>query len=256
MTCAFADILKDAGRLMLSYQDPKVEDKGGHANFVTEADVAVQACLKEALEKRFPGTLFLAEEQENQALTDQATFIIDPIDGTTNYFRRRRASVISVGMVEGKTPVMGAIYDPYHDELCYAEKGCGAWLGNTQLHVSDVPLERALIELGTGPYYEELMQLTGRTVAELLPKIADFRRSGSAALDLIRVARGESDGMFEWMLQPWDYCAASLLVEEAGGRYGAILGGAPSFDHGTPFVAANARCFDALRAELQRIRAM
>lgn len=254
MNSALREILTRAGQLMLSFEHPRVEDKGGHANYVTEADVAVQTFLEEELGRAFPGVGFLAEEQENGALTDAPTFIIDPIDGTTNYFRRRKASVISVGMVSGKRPVLGAIYDPYRDELFHAEQGKGAYMNDDRLHVSDVPFERALVELGTGPYYEDLMALTGRTVAELLPKIADFRRSGSAATDLTKVAAGLSDGMFEWMLQPWDYCAGSLLVEEAGDRYGAITGGAPSFEQGTPYMAANARCFDRLQEELMRIR--
>lgn len=253
MNCPFQEILVRAGELMLSYQHPRVEDKDGHANFVTEADVAVQTLLTEELHRAFPDACFLAEEQENAALTDAPTFIIDPIDGTTNYFRRRSASVISVGLVADKRPVLGAIYDPYRRRLFYAEQGRGAWCGEERLHVSDVPFERALIELGTGPYYEHLMPLTARTVGELLPKVADFRRSGAAALDLTNVAQGLSEGMFEWMLQPWDYCAGSLLIEEAGGRYGAIGGGMPSFEHGTPYMAANARIFDRLQEELQRL---
>lgn len=254
MTCEIRDILEKAGALMLSFQDPKVSSKGEHASYVTDADVAVQAFLEEELTKRFPGVLFLAEEQENTTLTDAPTFIIDPIDGTTNYFRRRSASVISVGLVENQVPAFGAIYDPYRNDLYHARRGHGAWLDDERVHVSDVPFDRALIELGSGPYYEDLMALTGRTVGELLPIVADIRRSGSAALDLTNVALGKSEGLFEWMLQPWDYCAGALLVEEAGGRYGAIMGGAPSFDHGTPFMAANARIFDRLQAELQRIR--
>ena len=108
-------ILRRAARLMLDFENPQVFAKGGHADFVTEADVAVQTFLLEELAKAYPGAAFFAEEAEGNTLGDGLTFIIDPIDGTTNYFRRRRCSAISIGAVEGKRPVFGAIYDPYRE---------------------------------------------------------------------------------------------------------------------------------------------
>lgn len=248
---ALDPILRAAGRIMLDYQAPKVFDKGHHADFVTEADIAVQSYLMDALQKAYPTAKFLAEEEETHVLTDALTFIIDPIDGTTNYFRRRRCSMISIGAVENKIPVFGALYDPYADEMYTAERGKGAYVGGTRLRVSDTPLDKALIGFGSAPYYEELFALTGRTVATLLPKIADLRRTGSACRELCDVARSVSDGHFEWRLQPWDYCAGTLLVEEAGGRCGDIRGGSVVYDRPMAHMAANARIFDALQAALQ-----
>ena len=253
MRNAIEPILRRAAELMLNFADPAVYSKGRHADFVTEADVAVQSCLIEALQKAFPEARFLAEEGEGQALTDKFTFIIDPIDGTTNYFRRRRCSMISIGAVEGREPVFGMIYDPYRDEMYHAEPGKGAWCNGERLHVADMPFEKALIGFGTGPYYEELFDLTGRSFAALLPRVADIRRTGSACMDLCDVASGHSDGHFEWRLQPWDYCAATLLVEEAGGKCGNILGGPVTYDRGIPHLAASARIFDELQAFLQAI---
>jgi len=255
MDKALDSILRRAARLMLDYENPQVYEKGGHADFVTEADVAVQSFLLEELAKAYPGAAFFAEEAEGNTLGNGLTFIIDPIDGTTNYFRRRRCSAISIGAVEGKRPVFGAIYDPYRDEMYHAEKGRGAWCGDMRLHVSDTPFERAVIGLGSAPYYSELFELTGLTVARLLPQIADFRRTGSACIDLCDVAAGRSDGHFEWRLQPWDYCAATLIVEEAGGKCGSILGGEVVYDRAMPHLAANARIFDQLQNALQRIGA-
>ena len=254
MDKALEGILRGAARLMLDFDDPKVYEKGGHADFVTEADVAVQSYLLEALAKAYPGAAFFAEEAEGNTLGDGLTFIIDPIDGTTNYFRRRRCSAISIGAVEGKRPVFGAIYDPYRDEMYHAERGKGAYCGEMRLQVSDTPFERSVIGLGSAPYYSELFELTGRTVGQLLPQIADFRRTGSACIDLCDVAAGRSDGHFEWRLQPWDYCAATLLVEEAGGRCGSILGGEVVYDRAMPHLAANARIFEQLQRALQRVR--
>ncbi|MBQ3157079.1 MAG: inositol monophosphatase [Clostridia bacterium] len=246
-------MIRRAARLMLEFADPAVYSKGRHADFVTEADVAVQDYLIGELSRAFPQARFLAEEGEGQQLTDTFTFIIDPIDGTTNYFRRRRCSMISIGAVEGKEPVFGMIYDPYRDELYHAERGKGAWCNAERLHVADMPLEKALIGLGSGPYYEDLFDLTSRSFAALLPKAADIRRTGSACMDLCDVAAGRSDGHFEWQLQPWDYCAATLLVEEAGGRCGNILGGLVTYDRGIPHLAASARIYDELQAILQQV---
>ena len=251
----FARILREAGEKMLSYQHPQVFSKGHHADFVTEADQEVQRFLIDALHRAYPEALFFAEEKKDNQLTDALTFIIDPIDGTTNFFRHRRASCISVGAVEGGVPVFGGILQPY-EGLCYlAEKGQGAACNGEALHVSEEPMERALIGFGTSPYYEELWTLTGDSVSALLPLIADFRRSGSAALDLCDVAAGRSEGHFEWLLQPWDYCAATLLVEEAGGRCGNILGGEVTYDGPIPHLAGNARCFAPLQQALQAVRA-
>jgi len=253
MRNAIEPIIRRAARLMLDFADPAVYSKGHHGDFVTEADVAVQAFLIEELSRTFPSASFLAEEGEGQRLTDKFTFIIDPIDGTTNYFRRRQCSMISIGAVADKQPVFGMIYNPYRDELYQAEAGKGAWCGSERLHVADLPLNKALIGFGSGPYYEDLFELTGRTFSMLMPQIADIRRTGSACVDLCDVASGRSDGHFEWQLQPWDYCAATLLVEEAGGKCGNILGGPVTYDRGIPHLAASARIFDALQEALQQI---
>ncbi|MBQ7306304.1 MAG: inositol monophosphatase [Clostridia bacterium] len=247
-------VLKKAGDMMLQYQQPRVYAKGKHADFVTEADLAVQEFLLEELAKLFPTAKFFAEEKKDNVLTDALTFIIDPIDGTTNYFRKRECSVISVGAVENKRPVLGAIFDPYQNRLYHAQLGRGAWCGETRLRVSEEPIERALIGLGTSPYYDELMELTGRTVGALMPWVADLRRTGSAAMELCDIASGRSDGCFEWLLQPWDYCAGVLLVEEAGGRCGNIMGGEVTYEKGIPFMAANAVCFEQLQKILQDVK--
>ena len=129
-------LLRAAGHMMLDYQSPKVFSKGHHADFVTEADIAVQSYLVDALQKAYPRAKFFAEEEERHVLTDALTFIIDPIDGTTNYFRRRRCSMISIGAVENKLPVFGGLYDPYTDEMYLAERGKGATCNGERIRVS------------------------------------------------------------------------------------------------------------------------
>lgn len=247
------NILLQAGRMMLDFQNPQVFAKGGHADFVTEADIAVQNFLVESLAKAFPDAEFFAEEKKDNVLSDGFTFIIDPIDGTTNYFRRRRCSSISIGAVEGKQPVYGAIYDPYRGEIYHAQKGQGALCNEEEIHVSDLPLDRAIVGMGTSPYYEELFELTGKTLSALLPRTADVRRTGSACIDLCDVAAGRSDAHFEWKLQPWDYCAGTLIVREAGGECGSILGGDVTYDRPCPHLAASKRVFEDVQKILQDV---
>lgn len=227
--------------------------KEGTANYVTKYDLEVQKFLMKRLSETFEGCHFIGEEAgcDENPVARGLTFIIDPIDGTTNYFRRRRCSMISIGAVENKLPVFGGLYDPYLDEMYLAERGKGATCNGERIRVSDTSLDKALIGFGSAPYYEELFSLTGRTVSTLLPKIADVRRTGSACRELCDVARGISDGHFEWRLQPWDYCAGTLLIEEAGGRCGDIRGGSVVYDRPMAHMAANARIFDNLREVLQ-----
>lgn len=244
-------IIRRAGRMMVDFAAPQVFDKGRHADFVTEADLAVQDFMLDELAKAYPTAKFFAEEQDAHALTNALTFIVDPIDGTTNYFRHRRCSMISIGAVENRQPIFCAMLDPYHHELYTAVKGQGAYCNGERLHVADTPLDRAIISFGTSPYYEHLFDLTARTLGTLLPRVADIRRTGSACIDLCDTAAGRSDALVEWLLQPWDYCAGTLLVQEAGGKTGNILGGAATFDQGIPYMAANPRIFDTLQALLQ-----
>ena len=250
---ALIPVMREAGRIMTAFHDPKVYHKGRHADFVTEADLAVQSFLIGRLTEVFPGAAFFAEEKRENELTDGLTFIIDPIDGTTNFFRHRACSAISIGVTQGREIVFGAIYDPYQDRLYHAEKGRGAYCNGDRLRVSDTPMEQAVIGFGTAPYYSDLFEVTGRTLSALLPVCADIRRTGSACLDLCDVAAGRSDAHFEWLLQPWDICAGTLIVEEAGGRCGNILGGGAVLERAAPHLAANPRVYDALQARLQAV---
>lgn len=246
-------ILRQAGQKMLDFQHPKVFNKGRHADFVTEADLAVQAYLLDELSKVFPDASFFAEEKDDNVLGDGLTFIIDPIDGTTNYFRRRSCSMISIGAVEGKKPLFGALLDPYHNCLYHAEKGQGAYCNGERIHVSDTPFDQALVNMGTAPYYEETLEYSGRVLPMVLASCSDIRRTGSACMDLCDVATGRSDAFFEWKLSPWDYCAGVTLVQEAGGRCGSIFGGEVAFEAPMSFMAGNEACFEKLQVLLQKM---
>ena len=116
-------IAREAGRIILGFGEFRVEEKEGHGNFVTTVDCAVQDYLADALSALLPGSRFIGEEQENDALTDEPTWVIDPVDGTCNLIHNYRQSAVSIALLENQQPVLAAVYQPYTDELFFAEKG-------------------------------------------------------------------------------------------------------------------------------------
>ena len=143
---------------------------------------------------------------------------MDPLDGTTNFMRGYRHSAVSIGLVRGNEAVLGAVWNPYAQELFIGIKGGGAFLNGAPIHIADTPIDRALLVFGSSPYYRELAEDTFSVVKALFLSCGDVRRSGSAALDLCAVAAGRCDGFYEARLSPWDYAGASVILTEAGGR--------------------------------------
>ena len=236
-------IAREAGRIILSFGEFHVEEKEGHGNFVTDVDCAVQDYLAGALTELLPGSCFIGEEQENDALTDAPTWVIDPVDGTCNLIHNYRQSAVSIALLEGRQPVLAAVYQPYTNELFFATKGGGATLNGEAISVSAHPFERALVCFGTSPYHPALAERSMKLALGFLLNTADIRRSGSAALDLAYVACGRQDVYFEITLKPWDFAAGALLVTEAGGRLMMPFeDGEVRFDCSRGILAANALC--------------
>ena len=239
---ALQSIVRQAGDIILHAEAFRVEQKEGHANFVTNVDEEVQRFLISELTRLLPGSLIIGEEQENEALTDEPTWVIDPLDGTTNFIHNYRFSAISVALLKDRTPMMGVVYQPYTQELFYAEKGKGAFLNDQPIHVSHTGIEQALIGFGTSPYNAELAEKSLQAALWFLQRSADVRRGGSAALDLAYVAAGRQEVYFELILRPWDYAAGSLLVQEAGGSFVMPKLNALDYNQSTAVLAANHEC--------------
>jgi myo-inositol-1(or 4)-monophosphatase len=238
-------ILDEAGRIMRSAHNHDVSSsvlvKPGDANFVTAYDFQVQEFLIAKITEAIPDAVFIAEEQTNDpaVLAGAHCFIIDPIDGTTNFIHNYRHSCISVAMLSFGEVVFGAVYDPYLDELFCAAKGEGAYLNGHPIHVSDCTMDRALVSFGTCPYYKDtLAEPSFRLCKELFLRCSDVRRAGSAALDLAYVAAGRCDIFFEFLLSPWDIAAGYLLIAEAGGIITDMNGAPIHFDAPSPVLAA------------------
>lgn len=217
---AVKDAARSAGRIMKSAERPKIMEKGGHANFVTETDEKIQQFLMGALADVLPQASFLGEEDGQDVFTEKMergyVFVIDPIDGTSNFIYGYYPSVVSIGILKDKKPYMGVVYNPYDDMLFEAVSGKGAFMNGEAIMSSDAPFSDSLAVFGTAPYYTELQDETFRIARELMDCCVDIRRSGTAAWDMCCVAMGRCSLYFEMKIQLWDYAAAALIASEAG----------------------------------------
>lgn len=217
-----------------------IDIKSGVTDLVTEYDKGIQKELAVGLKKILPEAKFIGEEGSSDELTDDGyAFIVDPIDGTTNFIKDYHHSAISVALLKGKEVVAGVVYNPYLDEIFYAIKGHGAFCNGKRISVSSQPLSNGLVLFGSSPYDKNLFEKTIKILSEYFFKALDIRRSGSAALDLCSVACGRAELYFELQVSPWDFAAGKLLVEEAGGVVTALDGAPLSFDGKTSILAKN-----------------
>ena len=240
------DTVKKAGEIILSAhnQENAVTAKEGKKNFVTKYDVAVQEFLFEELGKAFPEAEFVGEEGENNFESNALRFIIDPIDGTTNFMQDYRCSCISVALCKENDLIAGVVYNPYTNEIFSAEKGKGAYLNGKKISVSDRPLSDGLALFGTSPYHPENTDETFALMRKVFDFCRDLRRSGSAAYDICAVACGRCEVFFEKELQPWDVAAGTLILKEAGGLALNFKGNEISFSKPEDVIFANPKAYE------------
>jgi myo-inositol-1(or 4)-monophosphatase len=220
--------------------------KKGEIDLLTEADIQSEKVILNLIKSHFPGDDILAEEAGESIHGSGYLWIIDPLDGTTNFAHSFPFFAVSIALRAEDEVVAGLVFNPYYNELYEAQRGKGAFLNGNPIMVSGVrDLRESLLATGF-PYsiYKDprrVMDLFERMVV----KAQGIRRPGSAALDLCYVASGRMDGFWEEGLQPWDTAAGSLIVEEAGGRVGDYTGAAYS-----PFqksiVASNPHIFEKM----------
>lgn len=244
--CEFLkELILSAGEIMRSAdlaREDMVQSKGS-ANFVTEYDLATQEFLIKKISEAIPTARFIAEEKENnnEALSAEDCFIIDPIDGTANFINGLKHSCISLALVRRGVTVFGAIYDPYFNELFYAKRGEGAYLNGKPIHASSREGDRALVVFGSSPYCKDTLGAPTLTLIErCLDAFGDIRRLGSAALDLAYIAAGRFDLFFELKLSVWDFAAGEFIIREAGGAVSQLSGEPLSLDRPCSVFAGNA----------------
>jgi myo-inositol-1(or 4)-monophosphatase len=219
----------------------------GPADFVSSADLKAERVLKTELSKARPDFGFLMEESGTAIGRDpRCRWIVDPLDGTTNFLHGIPHFCISIALERDAELVAGLILDPLRDELFFAERGAGAFINDKRLRVS-ARKELADAVIGTGIPFRERgnHQRYLRLLEAVMARTAGVRRCGAAALDLAYVAAGRFDGFFEFGLSAWDIAAGALIVREAGGFVGEIDGGANVLDSGN-ILAANDPLFPKL----------
>ncbi len=223
-----------------------------HNSLVSYVDVESEKRLAAALNKIFPEAGFLTEEGTRQTGRSEWTWIVDPLDGTTNFVHGVPCFSISVALCHREEPVLGIVYEISHGECFYALKGAGAFLDGQPVKVSGTAsLEQALV--ATGFPYERSTGLEPilKTVKEVLESCHGVRRFGSAAVDLAWVACGRFDAYYETTLNPWDIAAGMLLAREAGGMVSGFRPEESPFDTGK-VLAATPAVYDPLLRIIQK----
>ncbi|MCH8566726.1 MAG: inositol monophosphatase [Balneolales bacterium] len=217
----------------------QVDYKGRH-DLVTQADVETEQRIISEIRSVFPNDIILGEETtDGSRLTNERTWIIDPIDGTTNFAHGFPVFCISIGFYTGGKAEAGLIYEINREEMFMAQKGAGAWLNGSKIRVSEIQ-EPASALLGTGFPYRDLGLLDDYMLLfrKFMEETHGVRRPGSAAYDLVCVASGRLDGFFEYGLSPWDVAAGGLIIQEAGGIVTDWTGG-DSWVEGKRIVCGN-----------------
>ena len=237
---------REAGAVMLEadHIEATRESKEGHANFVTSYDRRVQELLFERLSKLLPEAHFLGEEEGQERFLEEYrrgyTFVIDPIDGTTNFMRAFRPSVISIGLLKDGEPYLGVVYNPYEDVVFHAVKGCGAFRNGKPVRSAERALKDSLVLFGSSPYDISLQPATFRLLERYCAAALDVRRTGSAAWDLCLIASGVADVSFDFRLEIYDFMAGSVILSEAGGRVTNIYGEPMTYDGRSSLLAVSA----------------
>lgn len=211
-------ILRAGGVLRKHYGKVGYKQKR-RADLLTIADLESQKTILTAIKRAFPEDDYKAEEDEVKMTGAEHVWIIDPLDGTTNYAHSYPAFCVSIGVHRHGKPLLGGVYDPFRDELFLAQRDKGATLNGKKISVSTTPIITDSL-LVTGFAYDraERADYYLSLFKAFMVICHDLRRSGSAALDLAWVAAGRADGFWEFELNPWDVAAGRLLIEEAGGK--------------------------------------
>ncbi len=216
-----------------------VSEKGGAVNIVTTADVNVQRFLCQNLVKILPDSGFICEEEDFKDVQHEYVWVIDPIDGTANFSRGIPECAICIALVKDKQAIMGVVYNPYHDETFYAIKGQGAFLNGKKITTSNATFDKGLLCTAMSLYNKDFAQDCIEVISDAYLKCNDVRRFGACAIELCYIAMGKCDLFFEIRVFPWDYAAASVILQEAGGVLTGLDGKTLSFDTPSLLIGAN-----------------
>jgi len=244
LTLELAKICRETGAFILTesenFKKSSIELKKGFSDLVSYVDKEAERRLVEALEVLLPGSGFIAEEGTGDKVEGGYNWIIDPLDGTTNFIHKLPVFAVSVGLIKGDELVSGVVFEINRDECFYAWKGGGAFCNELPIKVSNVTtLDGSLLATGF-PYYDfDQMERYLKILDALMKQTHGLRRMGSAAVDLVYTACGRFEGYFEYNLNSWDVAAGILIVQEAGGTVTDFKGG-DDFLFGRELIAGGA----------------
>jgi len=229
----------------------KVEVKGLH-NFVSYVDTSAEQLLVEGLKKILPQAGFIAEEGTGAPNQDGLNWVIDPLDGTTNFIHSLSPYAISVALMENSNVIVGIVYEISLDECFYAWTKGGAYLNGTKITVSDAAMvSDSLIATGFPYYAYDRIKQFFKTMEYFMVNSHGLRRLGSAATDLAYVACGRFEAFYEYSLSPWDVAAGALIVEEAGGIV-ADFSGEKNYIFGKEIVATNSKIYNEFQGVVRK----
>lgn len=235
-------IVRETGKLLFCREMAEQVREKGRTDFVTDVDTEVQAQIRKQLSELDTSIQFLGEEESDLSMNLQRpTWVLDPVDGTTNLIHSFHHSAISLALVQEGNVLLGIIYNPYANELFATVSGGGAFCNGKRIHVSNARfLTDSLCSVGTNPGRREGAESAFHRMRAIYDRCHDIRRIGAASIELCYVACGRLDCYLEHGLKPWDYAAGMLLVEEAGGKATDFRGKKASLDlPGSDILASN-----------------
>ena len=238
-------IVKETDRFFFDGNLRKDVKEKGKSDYVTRADIEISNFLHGRLKEEFPHIDFLSEEETADEIKKKDYWILDPIDGTTNFMHQISMSAVSLGLCSGGDIVLGVIYVPYTNEIFYAEKGGGAYLNGTPIRCSNnSELSDCLGLMEFNAYFKDDYKNAMEQASAIYLNCQDLRTFGSAAVELAYIACGRADVFLGRYLKPWDYAAGMVIVGEAGGRVGRPDGEINLTEMNKHIIAANSEVYD------------
>jgi myo-inositol-1(or 4)-monophosphatase len=247
---AIIKLVKEASQIVFDKSLKADVAMKGEADFVTAVDLKISSFVKERLAILDPEAGFMSEEEVGEIPAKR--WILDPIDGTTNLVYDYNMSSVSLAYCENGQILFGVVYNPYNGDLFTAERGKGAYLNGERLGVApDRDLKNCLIEFGAGSTKKQYTEETFRLGKAVFKECLDLRRICSSALAICYVAAGRLNGYFERSIKPWDYAAATLVLEECGGKSLDWTGAPVQFEKASSFVCGTPKALSFLLKTIQ-----
>lgn len=245
-------LVKQAGSFVYNDELKNAVNMKGAADFVTAVDLSISSFLKKELATLYPHIGFMSEEEKNEIVP--VRWILDPIDGTTNLVYGYNMSSVSLALYENEQISFGIIYNPFNRDTFISERGKGVWLNGAKLPIpKDRDINQCIVEFGAGSTHKQFADVSFDLAKGIFKSCLDIRRICSSAIATAYVAAGRLNGYFEKELKPWDYAAATLMLEESGCIFSDWDGNPVPFDRPSSFVCGTPKAYDFIMKKISAI---